>query len=76
MAVQLRRRLFTVDEYYRMGQAAILVEDDRVELLEGQIVKMGPLRSWRQATVDRLILVIFQPCDGPGNDLHPWSSPS
>lgn len=53
MAVQLRRRLFTVDEYYRMGQAAILVEDDRVELLEGQIVEMGPLRSWRQATVDR-----------------------
>ena len=33
MAVQLRRRLFTVDEYYCMGQAAILGEDDRVELL-------------------------------------------
>lgn len=54
MAVQLRRRLFTVDEYYRMGQAGILGEDDRIELLEGQIVEMGPLRSRHQATVDRL----------------------
>lgn len=54
MAVRLLRRRFTVDEYYRMGQAGILGDDDRVELLEGEIVEMAPLVSRRQATVDRL----------------------
>ncbi|MBI4507313.1 MAG: Uma2 family endonuclease, partial [Chloroflexi bacterium] len=37
MAAILTRRKFTVDEYERMGQAGILGEDDRVELIEGEI---------------------------------------
>ena len=28
------RRLLDVDEYHRMGEAGILAEDDRVELIE------------------------------------------
>ncbi len=31
-------RRFTVDEYHRLGEAGVLTEDDRVELLEGLIV--------------------------------------
>ena len=54
MAVQLQRRRFTVHEYHRMGQAGILSEDDRLELLEGEIVEMAPIGSRHQATVDRL----------------------
>jgi len=54
MAVQLLRRRFTVDEYQRMGQVGILSEDDRLELLEGEIVEMAPIGSRHQATVDRL----------------------
>ena len=54
MAAQLRRRRFTVDEYYRMGQAGILGEDDRLELLEGEIVEMAPIGSRHQGTVNRL----------------------
>ena len=54
MTVQLLRRRFTVDEYHRMGQAGILGEDDRLELLEGEIVEMAPIGSRHQATVDRL----------------------
>ena len=54
MAVQLLRRRFTVDEYYRMAQVGILHEDDRLELLEGEILVMAPIGSRRQATVDRL----------------------
>ena len=43
MSVPLVSRSFTVDEYHRMVEAGILREDDRVELLDGQIVEMGPI---------------------------------
>ncbi|OCR02540.1 hypothetical protein BCD67_01240 [Oscillatoriales cyanobacterium USR001] len=35
-------RLWTVDEYHQMIETGILNEDDRVELLEGQIIEMSP----------------------------------
>jgi Uma2 family endonuclease len=54
MAVQLLKRLFTVEEYHRMAEAGILSEDDRVELLEGEITAMAPIGSRHQACVDRL----------------------
>ncbi len=43
MAVQLTRYRFTADEYEAMGRAGILGEDDRVELIEGEIVEMAPI---------------------------------
>ncbi|HSF07426.1 MAG TPA: hypothetical protein VLG10_16725 [Methylomirabilota bacterium] len=42
MAIELKRRRFTVDDYYRMAEVGILSEDDRVELLDGEIVQMAP----------------------------------
>jgi len=54
MAVQLLRRGFTVEEYHRMAQAGILTEDDRVELIEGEIITMTPIGSRHAACVDRL----------------------
>jgi Uma2 family endonuclease len=54
MAVQLARRLFTVEEFHRMGKAGVFSEDDRVELLEGEIVQMTPIGSRHAACVDRL----------------------
>ena len=54
MAVQLLRRAFTTEEYHRMGQAGILREDDRVELIEGEIIAMTPIGSKHAACVDRL----------------------
>ncbi|MBT9582632.1 Uma2 family endonuclease [bacterium] len=35
-------RLFTVDELYRLIDAGILAPDERVELVEGEIVPMSP----------------------------------
>ena len=37
MAVDLRRRRFTIDEYERMAETGILDEDERVELIEAII---------------------------------------
>ena len=54
MAVALRRRRFTLDEYHRMGETGILGEDDRVELIEGEIIEMTPIGSRHAATVARI----------------------
>lgn len=54
MSVQIARRYFTVDEYHRMGEAGIFSEDDRVELIEGEILKMSPIGSRHAASVNRL----------------------
>jgi Uma2 family endonuclease len=54
MAVTLKRRRFTLDEYHRMGEAGILHEDSRVELIEGEIVEMAPIGSRHAATVARI----------------------
>ena len=58
MAVQVLRRRFTVKEYYRMVQAGILKEDDRVELIEGEIIEMAPIGR-RHATCIRRVILIF-----------------
>jgi Uma2 family endonuclease len=50
---------FTVDEYHRMGEAGVLHEDDRVELLDGQIVQMTPIGIRHAACVNRLNALII-----------------
>ena len=45
---------FTVDEYYRMADAGILREDERIELIEGTIVEIAPIGSKHAACVERL----------------------
>lgn len=51
--VMLQRRLFTIDEYHKMAEAGIFCEDDRVELIEGEIVVMMPIGSRHASTVKR-----------------------
>ncbi|MDY6785457.1 MAG: Uma2 family endonuclease [Cyanobacteriota bacterium] len=51
---QIQTRPFTVDEYHKMIQAEILTEDDRVELLAGEIVQMSPIGTRHAACVNRL----------------------
>jgi Uma2 family endonuclease len=60
MSVEVTRRLFTVDEYYRMAAAGILAEDDRVELIEGEIIEMAAIGRRHAACVDRLTALVFQ----------------
>jgi Uma2 family endonuclease len=56
MAVDhVARRAFTVAEFHRMAEAGIFSEDDRVELLDGEIVEMTPIGSRHAACVKRLL---------------------
>lgn len=49
------KRLFTVSEYHSMAEAGILSEEDRVELIEGEIYRMAPIGSRHAGCVNRLI---------------------
>jgi Uma2 family endonuclease len=51
---ELRRRRFTVHEYHRMAEAGIFGEDERVELIEGEVVEMNPIGSRHAMCVIRL----------------------
>ena len=54
----VQRYRFTVEEFARMGEAGVFTEDDRVELVDGEILEMtpiGPLHAW---IVDRLTELI------------------
>lgn len=48
------RRQWSVTEYDRMVEAGILTEQDRVELLDGEIFTMSPIGSRHAACVKRL----------------------
>jgi Uma2 family endonuclease len=54
MPVQLAQRLISVKEYHKMIEAGILTPADRVELIRGQIIQMGPVGSKHAACVRKI----------------------
>jgi Uma2 family endonuclease len=54
MATQIKLWKFTVADYMRMAEAGILTEDDRVELIDGEVRAMAPIGEWHISTVNRL----------------------
>jgi Uma2 family endonuclease len=53
MPVEISKRRFTVDDYHRMGQSGILSEDDRVELVDGEVVTMSAIGPRHSSCIDR-----------------------
>lgn len=58
MAVSPVKRLFTAAECYTMLRAGILREDDRVELIEGELLHMEPAISRHAGTVKLLLQIL------------------
>src|SRR6266446_6934126 len=54
MAVEILRWQFTVADFARMVEAGILAEDDRVELIDGEVRAMSPIGPRHAAMVNRL----------------------
>jgi Uma2 family endonuclease len=61
--VERARRLFTVEEYDRMVEVGILGENDRVELIEGEIVEMSPIGYRHGACVANLTRIFNRRLD-------------
>jgi Uma2 family endonuclease len=54
MALQLLRGPFTVDAYQRLAELGVLRENDRVELIAGQVVELSPIGDHHASCVRRL----------------------
>ena len=54
MAMETRPWQFTVADFMRMGEAGILSEDDRVELIDGEVRAMSPVGPTHGAVINRL----------------------
>lgn len=53
MQVETTKKLFTVRDYHRMAEAGIFEPEERVELIEGEILEMSPLGHRHMICVNR-----------------------
>lgn len=82
MPTEVIKKRFTVDEYYRMAEAGILGPEDRVELIDGQIIQMSPIGTRHAARVSRAMAQFNRALGsravvGPGSpvQLSDWTEP-
>jgi Uma2 family endonuclease len=54
MAIQLQHKLFSTDEYHAMIKSGVFAEDDRLELIDGEIFTMSPIGPTHAGRVNRL----------------------
>ncbi len=54
MSTKVLRRQFSIQDYHQMVVAGILTEDERVELIQGEIVQMSPIGVRHASCVNRL----------------------
>jgi Uma2 family endonuclease len=58
--LKVRRHRFSVDDYHAMVEAGVLKEDERVELIEGEVVAMSPIGKLHASCVNRLMALLFR----------------
>ena len=54
------RRKLSVDDFNRMGEAGILGEDDRIELIDGEMIEMAPIGALHAAQVNVLARIFLR----------------
>jgi len=62
LPAEVKRHRFTVEEYHRMGETGLLGEDDRVELIDGEIVEMAAIGTRHFACVVNLTHALMGSC--------------
>src|SRR5215471_11441054 len=63
MEAEVTKKLFTVDEYYKLAKAGIIGPDERVELVEGEIIQMSPIGHRHGVRVVRASTLFFRALD-------------
>ena len=58
------RHLLTTHDFHKMGEVGILGEDDRIELVDGELIDMAPIESLHAGTVMRLTSLFVQALAG------------
>ena len=53
-----QRRLFTVAEFIAMGKFGILLQDERIELLDGEVIRMAPIGDPHLFCTDALNMLL------------------
>jgi Uma2 family endonuclease len=66
-AVSEQRKKFTVDDVMRMLETGVLSEDDRLELLDGDLYLMSPQDPHHASTVTRLSRALHEAYRGRGH---------
>jgi Uma2 family endonuclease len=52
MQLETTRKRFNVDEYYRMAETGIIGPEERVELIDGEVLEMTPIGHRHAISVD------------------------
>ncbi|AFZ60029.1 Uma2 family endonuclease [Anabaena cylindrica FACHB-243] len=60
MTLSLVRHQFTVQQYHQMAESGILTENDRVELIRGEMIDMSPIGTRHAGCVNRLVNLLIQ----------------
>ncbi len=63
-AIAPARHRLDVDTYYRMGEAGIFREGERIELIDGDLIDMAPIGQGHAAIVTGLAEALFIACAG------------
>ena len=58
------RHRLTVRDYHRMADAGIFGEDDRIELIDGDLIDMAPIGTGHASVVNRLNQAFSLACAG------------
>lgn len=58
------RHRLTVHDYHRMADAGIFGEDDRIELIDGDLIDMAPIGTGHASVVNRLTQAFVLACAG------------
>jgi Uma2 family endonuclease len=62
----IKRRQITVDEYYRMAEVGLIGPDERVELIEGEIIDMAPIGYDHASFVNQLTSLLVKAVQDKG----------
>lgn len=64
MALTIPKHAFTEEEFQKMGEAGVLPHEQRVELIQGEIVEMSPIGQQHAACVKRINFLLSRHASG------------